>query len=144
MKKVLIATCTLRDRWIVVFERVYTSSSFFMKSAVYGRSRRRLVFRGEPGGHVRRPPRSVPRFYEWWMFRTKLVYRVPWGARSEIIWCLHKKLVAGHYFLAPASILVAGVAWWKAIIQKFSRALNNHLALYWNISIVKYKTYFHL
>jgi hypothetical protein len=83
-------------------------------------------------------------FYLWWLFRKKLVYKVPWGARLEIIWCLHKKLVAGHHFLAPASNLVAGVAWWKAIIQKFSRALNNHLALYWNISIVKYKTYFHL
>ena len=34
MKKVLLATWVLRDRWIVVIERVYTASTFFMKSAV--------------------------------------------------------------------------------------------------------------
>ena len=34
MKKVLLATCALMDRFIVVIEWVYTESTFFMKSAV--------------------------------------------------------------------------------------------------------------
>ena len=34
MKKVLPATCALRDRWIVSIEQVYTPSTFYMKSAV--------------------------------------------------------------------------------------------------------------
>ena len=35
MKKVLRATCALRDRYIVSIERVYTPSTFYVKSAVY-------------------------------------------------------------------------------------------------------------
>ena len=35
MKKVPTATCALRDRYIVSIERVYTLSTFYMKSAVY-------------------------------------------------------------------------------------------------------------
>ena len=35
IKKVLTATCALRDRQIVSIERVYTSSTFYMKSAVF-------------------------------------------------------------------------------------------------------------
>ena len=35
MKKVPTATCALRDRKIDFIERVYTSSTFYMKSAVY-------------------------------------------------------------------------------------------------------------
>ena len=34
MKKVPSATCALRDRWIVSIEQVYTTSTFYMKSAV--------------------------------------------------------------------------------------------------------------
>ena len=34
MKKVPTATCALRDRYIVSIERVYTLSTFYMKSAV--------------------------------------------------------------------------------------------------------------
>ena len=34
MKKVLTATCALRDRYIVSIERLYTPSTFYMKSAV--------------------------------------------------------------------------------------------------------------
>ena len=34
MKKVPTATCALRDRYIVSIERVYTHSTFYMKSAV--------------------------------------------------------------------------------------------------------------
>jgi hypothetical protein len=33
-KKVPTATCVLRDRYIVSIERVYTPSTFYMKSAV--------------------------------------------------------------------------------------------------------------
>ena len=35
MKKVLTATCALRDREIVSNERVYTPSTFYMQSAVF-------------------------------------------------------------------------------------------------------------
>jgi len=34
MKKVPTATCVLGDRYIVSIERVYTPSTFYMKSAV--------------------------------------------------------------------------------------------------------------
>ena len=34
MKKVLTTTCALKDRYIVSIERVYTPSTFYMKSAV--------------------------------------------------------------------------------------------------------------
>ena len=35
MKKVPTATCALRDRYIVSIERVYTPSTFYIKSAVH-------------------------------------------------------------------------------------------------------------
>jgi len=50
MKKVLLATWALRDRWIVVIERVYTKSTFFMKSVVSRLSK--IVFYTIFEGHL--------------------------------------------------------------------------------------------